>query len=135
MGSKRDWGYAPEYADGMWRILQADAPSECVLATNETHTVREFVELSFSRLGMDIDWVGSVENERGICRQNGKTVVEISPKYYRPTEVDLLLGDYSKAKRELVWQPKVTFKKLVEIMTNTVLSRWKRSLENHVKLG
>ena len=120
MGSKRDWGCAPEYADGMWRILQADAPSEYVLATNETHTVREFVELSFSRLGMDIDWVGSVENERGICRQNGKTVVEISPKYYRPTEVDLLLGDYSKAKRELVWQPKVTFKKLVEIMTNTV---------------
>ena len=120
MGSKRDWGYAPEYAEGMWRILQADAPSEYVLATNETHTVREFVELSFSRLGMDIDWVGSVENERGICRQNGKTVVEISPKYYRPTEVDLLLGDYSKAKRELVWQPKVTFKKLVEIMTNTV---------------
>ena len=102
MGSKRDWGYAPEYAEGMWRILQADAPSEYVLATNETHTVREFVELSFSRLGMDIDWVGSVENERGICRQNGKTVVEISPKYYRPTEVDLLLGDYSKAKRELV---------------------------------
>ena len=118
MDSKRDWGYAPEYVEGMWRILQAEKPSEYVLATNETHTVREFTELAFARLGMDIEWIGKAENEKGICRQTGKTVVEISPRYYRPTEVDFLLGDPSKAKRELGWEPKTTFKKLVEIMTD-----------------
>lgn len=118
MDSKRDWGYAPEYVEGMWRILQADKPSEYVLATNETHTVREFTELAFARLGMDIEWAGKAENEKGICKQTGKTVVEVSPRYYRPTEVDLLLGDASKAERELGWKPKTTFKKLVEIMTD-----------------
>lgn len=118
MDSKRDWGYAPEYVEGMWRILQADKPSEYVLATNETHTVREFTELAFARLGMDIEWSGKAENEKGVCKQTGKTVVEVSPRYYRPTEVDLLLGDASKAERELGWKPKTTFKKLVEIMTD-----------------
>ncbi len=118
MDSKRDWGYAPEYVEGMWRILQADKPSEYVLATNETHTVREFTELAFARLGMDIEWSGKAENEKGICKQTGKTVVDVSPRYYRPTEVDLLLGDASKAERELGWKPKTTFKKLVEIMTD-----------------
>ena len=118
MGSKRDWGYAPEYAEGMWRILQAEKPGEYVLATNETHTVREFAQLAFARLGMDIEWSGKAENERGICRQTGKTVIEISPRYYRPTEVDFLLGDPAKAKKELGWAPKTTFAKLVEIMTD-----------------
>lgn len=118
MDSKRDWGYAPEYVEGMWRILQADKPSEYVLATNETHTVREFTKLAFARLGMDIEWSGKAENEKGVCKQTGKTVVEVSPRYYRPTEVDLLLGDASKAERELGWKPKTTFKKLVEIMTD-----------------
>ena len=118
MVSKRDWGYAPEYAEGMWRILQAEKPGEYVLATNETHTVREFAQLAFARLGMDIEWSGKAENERGICRQTGKAVIEISPRYYRPTEVDFLLGDPSKAKKELGWAPKTTFAKLVEIMTD-----------------
>ncbi len=118
MDSKRDWGYAPEYAEGMWRILQAEKPGEYVLATNETHTVREFAQLAFARLGMDIEWSGKAENERGICRQTGKTVIEISPRYYRPTEVDFLLGDPAKAKKELGWAPKTTFAKLVEIMTD-----------------
>lgn len=118
MDSKRDWGYAPEYVEGMWRILQADKPSEYVLATNETHTVREFVELSFARLGMEIEWRGKAENEKGVCRKSGKVLVEVSPQYYRPTEVDFLLGDPAKAKKELGWQPKTTFKKLVEIMTD-----------------
>lgn len=118
MDAKRDWGYAPEYVEGMWRMLQADKPGEYVLATNQTHTVREFVELSFARLGMDIEWRGSAENEKGVCRQSGEVVVEVSPKYYRPTEVDFLLGDPTKAKRELGWEPKTTFKKLVEIMTD-----------------
>lgn len=118
MDSKRDWGYAPEYVEGMWRILQADKPSEYVLATNETHTVREFVELSFARLDMDIEWAGAAENEKGLCKKTGKVLVEVSPRYYRPTEVDFLLGDPAKAKAELGWQPKTTFKKLVEIMTD-----------------
>ena len=118
MDSKRDWGYAPEYVEGMWRILQAKEPGEYVLATNETHTVREFAELSFKRLGMDIEWSGKAENERGICKQTGKTVIEVSPRYYRPTEVDFLLGDPSKAKRKLGWEPKTSFQELVEIMTD-----------------
>ncbi len=118
LDSKRDWGYAPEYVEGMWRILQADSPDEYVLATGETHTVREFTELAFARLGIDIDWEGKDEYERGVCRKTGKVVVEVSPQYYRPTEVDLLLGDASKAKSVLGWDPKTTFRKLVEIMTD-----------------
>lgn len=118
LDSKRDWGYAPEYVEGMWRILQADSPDEYVLATGETHTVREFTELAFARLGIDIDWEGKDEYERGVCRKTGKVVVEVSPQYYRPTEVDLLLGDASKVKSVLGWEPKTTFRKLVEIMTD-----------------
>lgn len=118
LDSKRDWGYAPEYVEGMWRLLQADSPDEYVLATGETHTVREFTELAFARLGIDIDWEGKDEYERGVCRKTGKVVVEVSPQYYRPTEVDLLLGDASKAKSVLGWEPKTTFRKLVEIMTD-----------------
>ena len=118
LDSKRDWGYAPEYVEGMWRILQTDSPDEYVLATGETHTVREFTELAFARLGIDIDWEGKDEYERGVCRKTGKVVVEVSPQYYRPTEVDLLLGDASKAKSVLGWEPKTTFRKLVEIMTD-----------------
>lgn len=118
LDSKRDWGYAPEYVEGMWRILQADSPDEYVLATGETHTVREFTELAFAHLGIDIDWEGKDEYERGVCRKTGKVVVEVSPQYYRPTEVDLLLGDASKAKSVLGWEPKTTFRKLVEIMTD-----------------
>ncbi len=118
MDSKRDWGYAPEYVEGMWRMLQADKPSDYLLATNETHTVREFVELSFARLDMDIEWSGEAESEKGICRKTGRILVEVSPRYYRPTEVDFLLGDPSKARKELGWTPKTTFAKLVEIMTD-----------------
>ena len=118
LDSKRDWGYAPEYVEGMWRILQADSPDEYVLAPGETHTVREFTELAFARLGIDIDWEGKDEYECGVCRKTGKVVVEVSPQYYRPTEVDLLLGDASKAKSVLGWEPKTTFRKLVEIMTD-----------------
>ena len=121
MDSKRDWGYAPEYVEGMWRILQADKPDDFVLATNETHTVREFVETAFARLGMELAWEGQAEHEKGICKQTGRTLVEVSPTYYRPTEVDFLLGDPSKAKKALGWEPKTTFKKLVEIMTDSDL--------------
>ncbi len=116
MDAKRDWGYAPEFVEGMWRILQADKPDDFVLATNETHTVREFVEESFKVLGEEIEWRGEGANEKGYLKSNGKQVVGIDPRYYRPTEVDLLLGDYAKAKRILGWEPKTTFKDLVKVM-------------------
>jgi GDPmannose 4,6-dehydratase len=116
MDAKRDWGYAPEFVEGMWRILQADKPDDFVLATNETHTVREFVEEAFKVLGEEIIWEGEGINEKGILKSTGKQVVGIDPRYYRPTEVDLLLGDYSKAKKLLGWEPKVTFKELVRLM-------------------
>jgi GDPmannose 4,6-dehydratase len=116
MDAKRDWGYAPEFVEGMWRILQADKPDDFVLATNETHTVREFVEESFKVLGEEIEWRGEGASEKGYLKSNGKEVVGIDPRYYRPTEVDLLLGDYAKAKRILGWEPKTTFKDLVKVM-------------------
>lgn len=119
MDAKRDWGYAPEFVEGMWRMLQADKPDDYVLATNESHTVREFVEEAFKVLGEDILWQGNDEAEKGFLKSNGKQVIGIDPRYYRPTEVDFLLGDYSKAKQQLGWEPKVTFKQLVKIIVES----------------
>ena len=135
LNSKRDWGYAPEYCEGMWRILQHDVAGDFVLATNETHTVKEFIVEAFRELGVELRFEGEAENEKGIVvsaklpdeieQINGSTeisikpgdvVVEVSPAYYRPTEVDLLIGDYAKAKEKLGWEPKVTFAELVKIM-------------------
>lgn len=116
LDAKRDWGYAPEYVEGMWRILQADHPDDYVLATNETHSVREFVEAAFAVLGEQIVWEGSGALEKGKASSSGKIVVEIDPRYYRPTEVDYLQGDYAKAKQVLGWEPKITFAELVRIM-------------------
>jgi GDPmannose 4,6-dehydratase len=114
--SKRDWGYTPEYVEGMWRILQAEEPDDFVLSTNETHTVREFVEEAFKCFEEEITWQGSGVHEKGILKSSGKVVVEINPMYFRPTEVDILIGDYSKAKAKLGWEPKTKFKDLVKIM-------------------
>ena len=119
LDAKRDWGYAPEYVEGMWKMLQIDTPQDFVLATNETHTVREFVEEAFKVLGEEIVWEGTGKEEIGYLKSIGKPVVGINPRYYRPTEVELLLGDYSKAKRILDWEPKTTFKELVKIMVLT----------------
>lgn len=118
LDAKRDWGYAPEYVEGMWRMLQANQPDDFVLATNETHTIREFIEEAFHVRGEEINWEGKGFEEKGILRSTGKAVVGIDPRYFRPTEVDLLIGDYSKAKQILGWSPKVTFKQLVAIMVN-----------------
>jgi GDPmannose 4,6-dehydratase len=117
MDSLRDWGYAPEYCEGMWRILQQDQPEDFVLATGVQHSVREFVELSFKELDISIDWKGEKENEIGIDNATGKTIVEIDPKYYRPTEVETLLGDATKAKEQLGWEAKTSFVDLVKKMT------------------
>ena len=118
LNSKRDWGYAPEYVEGMWRILQNDKPDDFVLATNETHTIKEFVEESFKVFGEEIIWEGKGIDEKGILKSSKKVVVSINPIYFRPTEVDLLIGDYSKAKDKLGWEPKIRFKELVRIMVN-----------------
>jgi GDPmannose 4,6-dehydratase len=116
LDAKRDWGYAPEFVEGMWRMLQADEPGDYILATGETHSVREFVEEAFMVLGEKITWRGKGADEQGILKSTGKTVVAIDPKYYRPTEVDQLQGNPEKAKAQLGWEAKVTFKELVKIM-------------------
>ena len=114
--SKRDWGYAKDYVEGMWMILQHDKADDFVLSTGETHSVREFIELSFSELGIGIEWRGTGIDEKGYCKKTGKCLVEIDPKYFRPTEVDLLLGDSTKARTTLGWKPKTSFRELVSMM-------------------
>lgn len=123
LNAKRDWGYAPEYCEGMWRILQQDKPDDFILATAKQHSVREFVECSFKELGIYIDWEGEGENEVGIDRDTGKIIIEINSKYYRPTEVETLLGDPSKAKDLLGWEAKTPFADLVKKM---VQSDWRK---------
>jgi GDPmannose 4,6-dehydratase len=120
--SKRDWGYAKDYVEGMWMMLQQDKPDDYVLATNETHTIKEFVELACKECGWNINWVCEGVNERGIS-DDGVTIVEIDEKYYRPAEVETLLGDYSKAKNVLGWEPKVKFEELVKIMMKSDLKK------------
>jgi GDPmannose 4,6-dehydratase len=115
--AKRDWGYAKDYVEAMWLMLQADKPDDYVVATNETHTVREFVEETAQNLNMEIVWEGKGISERGIDKNTGKVIIEIDPKYFRPAEVDLLIGDYSKAKKILKWEPQTRFCELVKLMT------------------
>lgn len=119
LDAKRDWGYAKDYVYGMWLMLQYKEPDDFILATNETHSVKEFVEEAGKHLNMDIVWKGKGVNEKGIDAKNGKVIIEIDSKYFRPAEVDILLGDYSKAKRKLGWKPKTKFKELVKLMTET----------------
>jgi len=119
LDAKRDWGYAPEYVEGMWRMLQADKPNDYILATGETRSVREFIEESFAVFNEEILWKGKKEKEVGILKNTGKTVVSVNPRFYRPTEVDLLIGSPAKAKKELGWSPKIKFNKLVKIMVES----------------
>jgi len=116
LNAKRDWGYAPEYVDGMWRMLQLSAPDDFVLATGETHTVREFVDLAFKELDMELAWSGNGADEKGIDKKTKKVLVDVDPRYYRPTEVELLIGDPTKAKEKLGWIPETKFTELVKIM-------------------
>ena len=149
LDAKRDWGYAPEYCEGMWKMLQLDQPEDFILATGETHTIREFCELAFKELGIELEWTGSAENEKGIVKfidkekvesikgkvltttsdflpfpfTLGTVLVSIDLSYYRPTEVDLLIGDPSKAKEKLGWEAKVKFEELIKIMVQADLEK------------
>jgi GDPmannose 4,6-dehydratase len=121
LNAKRDWGYAPDYVDGMWRILQHKNPDDFVLATGHTHTVREFVELAFKVAGYQIEWNGEGVNEIGIDIKSGKKLVIVTKEYFRPSEVDVLIGDYSKSRNLLNWKPTVDFETLIEIMVKSDL--------------
>jgi len=123
LDAKRDWGYAKEYVEGMWRILQAPQPDTFVLATNRTETVRDFVTMAFKGANVDVDWKGSGEAETGHCAQSGKLLVRISPKFYRPAEVELLIGDPGKATRELGWAPTTTLEQLCQMMVEADMRR------------
>jgi GDPmannose 4,6-dehydratase len=116
LNAKRDWGYAPEFVEGMWKIMQLNKADDFVLATGETHTIREFADITFKELDMDLEWQGEGVNERGIEIKTGKTLVSVNPRYFRPTEVELLIGDATKAQKTFGWKPKVKFEELAKIM-------------------
>lgn len=121
LDAKRDWGHAKDYVEGMWLMLQQDKPQDYVLAMNETHTVREFVELAFAEFGYNIMWEGSGVSEKGIDKNTGKILIEVDPRYFRPAEVELLWGDSTKARKELNWKPKYSFIELVKEMVESDL--------------
>jgi GDPmannose 4,6-dehydratase len=123
LDAKRDWGYAKEYVEGMWLMLQADRPDTYVLATNRTETVRDFVTMAGRAAGYDFDWQGEGENEIGVDRNSGKTLVRVNPKFYRPAEVELLIGNPEKAKRDLGWEPKTNLEELCQMMVSADLRR------------
>ena len=123
LDAKRDWGYAKDYVEGMWRMLQADEPDTFVLATGRTETVRDFVTMAAKAAEINIEWQGKGENERGVDAASGKTIVRINPKFYRPAEVDLLIGDPSKAKSKLGWEAKTTLEELCAMMVEADLRR------------
>lgn len=118
LDAKRDWGYAGDYIEAMWLMLQQEKPQDYVIATNETHTVKEFVELSFKEVGIQIEWNGTGVNEKGIDKSTGKVLVDVNPRYFRPAEVELLWGDATKAESELGWVRKVDFPGLVKMMVD-----------------
>jgi GDPmannose 4,6-dehydratase len=124
--SIRDWGHAKDYVEGMWRMLQQDEADDYVLATGVKITVRDFINMAFAEVGMTLKWEGEAENEKGIDSATGKVVVEIDPKYYRPAEVDLLVGDATKAKTRLGWQPRYTVESLCKEMVQADLELFKR---------
>jgi len=127
LDAKRDWGYAPEYVEGMWLMLQQSEPDDYVLATGETHSVREFVEEAARLLEYEIEWKGNGIDEKGYDKNTGQLLVKVNPRYFRPTEVDILIGDYSKAQKKLGWNPKVKFKELIKIMIEADLKRLRSS--------
>lgn len=123
LDAKRDWGYAKEYVEGMWRMLQANEADTYLLATSRTETVRDFATMAFKAAGYELDWHGDAENETGTCRKSGKTLVRVNPAFYRPNEVNLLIGNPAKAKEKLGWEPKTTLEELCRMMVEADLRR------------
>jgi GDPmannose 4,6-dehydratase len=123
LDAKRDWGHAKEYVEGMWRMLQADEPDTYLLATNRTETVRDFVMMAFKAVDIELEFSGNGENEIGVDKATGNTVVKVNPKFYRPAEVDLLIGNPEKAKNKLGWEPKITLEELCAMMVEADLRR------------
>ncbi len=126
LSAKRDWGFAGDYVEMMWLMLQQDKPDTYVIATGETHSIREFVEEAGNVCGFDIEWHGKDENETGVDRKTGKTLVKVNPKFYRPAEVELLIGDPSKAEKQLGWERKTDYKGLCRMMMEADIQRFKR---------
>jgi GDPmannose 4,6-dehydratase len=123
LDAKRDWGFAKEYVEGMWRMLQADEPGTYVLATNRTETVRDFVSMAFKAVDVALTWSGEADHEIGTCKKTGKVLVRVNPKFYRPAEVELLIGDPAKAQQELGWKPSTTLEQLCQMMVEADLRR------------
>lgn len=119
LNAKRDWGFAGDYVEAMWLILQQDKPDDYVVATGETHTVREFCELAFKAVGINLAWMGEGLNEIGVDKDTGRVLVRVSSEFFRPAEVDLLLGDSTKARSKLGWKPRVSFEELVAMMVRS----------------
>ena len=133
LNSQRDWGHARDYVEGMWLMLQQEKPEDYVLATGLTTSVRDFCFMAFSEVGIEIKWEGEGNQEKGVDVSTGKVLVEVDPNYYRPTEVDLLIGDATKAKEQLNWQPKVTVPSLVKEMVASDVTLFEKEI--HVKKG
>jgi GDPmannose 4,6-dehydratase len=132
LDAKRDWGYAPDYVDAMWRMMNHTVPLDLVIATGTTYSVRQFVERAFAEIGIAIAWEGTGSNERGIDAKTGNVLVCVDPQFFRPTDVDLLIGDARKARTELGWQPQVQFDQLVRIMVQADVQEVARELGKHV---
>jgi len=130
LDASRDWGYAPEYVDGMYKMLQHDNPDTFVLATNKAYTVRQFTQYAFNVVGIDVKWEGSGVSEKGINQKTGKTIVKINKDFFRLSEVDALIGDYSKAEKDLAWVPKVELKKICQIMVESDFKALKTNLKS-----
>lgn len=127
LSAKRDWGYAREYVEGMWRMLQATEPDTFILATGRTETVRDFVSMAFQAVDIALDWRGEGQEETGLCRQTGRVLVKVNPKFYRPAEVELLIGDAAKAKNKLNWQAETSLEELCRMMVEADLERVKEN--------
>jgi GDPmannose 4,6-dehydratase len=130
LNAQRDWGYAKEYVDGMWRMLQQDKPDTFVFATNKTTSVREFTRLTFAHAGIDLQFSGEGVDEIGVDAKSGQVVVKVNPDFFRPAEVDLLIGDAAKAKAVLDWEPKTTVEELAQMMVEADVDRQRHAFSN-----
>ncbi len=133
LDARRDWGHARDYVEGMWLMLQQDEPDDYVLATGESHSVREFVEIAFGHVGRSVEWRGKGTNETGVDARSGEVLVEVDPRYFRPAEVEILLGDPAKARQKLGWRHKVGFEDLVREMVDADLAEMKLGIPENVR--